>query len=99
MSDTPETDAIADFYLAKAFSKDPADRTVPCQFAARLERDLNRAIRERDEARAVAGAMADIAFKHLTSLLASTPHSKDAAHDEETQEVIAKIKQWKELKQ
>lgn len=51
MSDTPETDAIADFYLAKAFSKDPADRTVPCQFAARLERDLNRAIRERDEAR------------------------------------------------
>ena len=51
MSDTPETDAIADFYLAKAFSKDPADRTVPCQFAARLKRDLNRAIRERDEAR------------------------------------------------
>ena len=236
MSDTPETDAIADFYLTKAFSKDPADRTVPCQFAARLERDLNRTIRERDEAlhaihtykceteawellqearrerdearttiedakralnatdyegillaamrvkeerdearqenaicreaiesavefvkccieavdsdstqgagratlrqlaeavgkacprllyeksegqnlyglryrelvrerdeaRAVAGAMADIAFKHLTSLLASTPHSKDAAHDEETQEVIAAIKQWKELKQ
>ena len=51
MSATPETDAIADFYLAKALSKDPADRTVPCQFAARLERDLNRAIRERDEAR------------------------------------------------
>jgi len=51
MSDTPETDAIADFYLLKAFSKNPADRTVPCQFAARLERDLNRAIRERDEAR------------------------------------------------
>ena len=50
MSATPETDAIADFYLAKALSKDPADRTVPCQFAARLERDLNRAIRERDEA-------------------------------------------------
>ena len=126
MSDTPETDAIADFYLAKAFSKNPEDRTVPCQFAARLERDLNRAIRERDEAlhaihtykceteawellqearrerdeaRAVAGAMADIAFKHLTSLLASTPHSKDAAHDEETQQVIAAIKQWKELKQ
>lgn len=50
MSDTPETDAIADFYLLKAFSKDPEDRTVPWQFAARLERDLNRAIRERDEA-------------------------------------------------
>ena len=61
MSDTPETDAIADFYLAKAFSKDPADRTVPCQFAARLERDLNRAIRERDEARAVADELASAA--------------------------------------
>ena len=58
MSDTPETDAIADFYLLKAFSKNPADRTVPCQFAARLERDLNRAIRERDEARE--------ALKHIT---------------------------------
>jgi len=58
-----------------------------------------RILSERDEARAVAGAMADIAFKHLTSLLASTPHSKDAAHDEETQQVIAAIKQWKELKQ
>ena len=60
---------------------------------------LAQARRERDEARAVAGAMADIAFKRLTSLLASTPHSKDAAHDEETQQVIQAIKQWKELKQ
>ena len=61
MSETPETDAIADFYLAKAFSKNPEDRTVPCQFAARLERDLNRAIRERDEARAVADELASAA--------------------------------------
>jgi hypothetical protein len=60
MSDTPETDAIADFYLAKAFSKDPADRTVPCQFAARLERDLNRAIRERDEAREILRKLLEI---------------------------------------
>jgi hypothetical protein len=50
MSDTPETDAIADFYMLKAFSTDPNDRTVPIQFAARLERDLKRAERERDEA-------------------------------------------------
>ena len=60
---------------------------------------INKICNERDEARAVAGAMADIAFKHLTSLLASTPHSKNAAHDAETQEVIAAIKRWKELKQ
>ena len=60
MSDTPETDAIADFYLVKAFSKNPEDRTVPCQFAARLERDLNRAIRERDEAREVVSRIEEI---------------------------------------
>jgi hypothetical protein len=56
MSDTPETDAIADFYMLKAFSTDPNDRTVPIQFAARLERDLKRAERERDEAREKATA-------------------------------------------
>ena len=67
--------------------------------AVELRQKLAQTLIERDEARAVAGAMADIAFKHLTSLLASTQHSKDAAHDEETQQVIAAIKQWKELKQ
>ena len=66
--------------------------------AVDLRQRLATALVERDEARAVAGAMADIAFKHLTSLLASTPHSKDAAHEEETQQVIAAIKKWKELK-
>ena len=60
---------------------------------------LRGARRERDEARAVAASMADIAFKRLASLLANTPHSKDAAHDEETQQVIQAIKRWKELKQ
>ena len=82
MSNTPETDA--------AWQADK-DTVFRVETSRKLER-------ERDEARAVAGAMADIAFKHLTSLLASTPHSKDAAHDKETQEVIAAIKQWKEMK-
>ena len=81
---TPETDAAI-------YPMNGVDIVWP-EFARKLER-------ERDEARAVAGAMADIAFKHLTSLLASTTHSKDAAHDEETQQVIAEIKRWKELKQ
>jgi hypothetical protein len=37
--------------MLKAFSTDPNDRTVPIQFAARLERDLKRAERERDKER------------------------------------------------
>ena len=43
MSDTPETEAVADFYMGKSFSTDPNDRTVPVQFAARLERERNEA--------------------------------------------------------
>lgn len=83
---TPETDAKASPHIGFY-----SCATVPANFARDLER-------ERDEARAVANALADTAFKYLTSLLASTPHSTDAAHDEETQEVIVAIKQWKELK-
>jgi predicted Zn-dependent protease len=45
MSDTPETDAAADWYLAAAYSTDPEDRTVPLAVSRKLER-------ERDEARA-----------------------------------------------
>ena len=88
MSDrpTPETDAKASPHIGFY-----SGATVPANFARDLER-------ERDEAREVSRALADIAFKHLTSLLASTPHSKDAAHEEETQGVIAAIKLWKELK-
>lgn len=83
-SDTPETDAAVH---AAGGDWSPVLRAV----AQRLER-------ERDKALSVAGAMADIAFKHLTSLLVSTQHSKNAAHEEETHEVIASIKRWKELK-
>jgi hypothetical protein len=47
MSDTPETDAAADWYLAAAYSTDPEDRTVPLSVSRKLER-------ERDEARELA---------------------------------------------
>ena len=59
---------------------------VNVDFARTLER-------ERDEAREDLSAMVDIAFNHLTSLLS------DAAGEEETQEVIAALKLWKEMNQ
>ena len=99
-TDTPDTDASRGYALSSHYGRlegsylqmDRSGPFVHAEVARKLER-------ERDEARAVADALADIAFRHLTSLLASTPHSGDAAHDAETQEVIAAIKQWKELKQ
>ena len=39
MSDTPETDAAADWYLAAAYSTDPEDRTVPLAVSRKLERE------------------------------------------------------------
>jgi hypothetical protein len=90
MSDTPETDAAQHEGLLRT-NLIPL-QVVTAEFARRLERG-------RDEARAVAASMADIAFKRLASLLANTPHSKDAEHDKETQEVIEAIKRCKELKQ
>ena len=99
-TDTPDTDASRGYALSSHYGRlegsylqmDRSGPFVHAEVALKLER-------ERDAARAVAGAMADIAFRHLTSLLASTPHSGDAAHDAETQEVIAAINRWKELKQ
>lgn len=105
---TPETDAL---FCRNGYPVE-VDSSKAMQLCEKLEQErdwvtekfkllegcFKRAERERDEARAVANALADIAFKYLTSLLASTPHSKDAAHDKETQEVIAAIKRWKELK-
>jgi hypothetical protein len=41
MSDTPETDAAADWYLAAAYSTDPEDRTVPLAVSRKLERERN----------------------------------------------------------
>jgi hypothetical protein len=114
MSDTPETDRIArllenlDEWIDDSLRKSKpigltlcAARSTIADHRARITEmwdALETLRRERDEARAVANALADMAFKHLTSLLASTPHSKNAAHDEETQQVIAEIERWKELK-
>jgi hypothetical protein len=43
MSDTPETDAAADWYLAAAYSTDPEDKTVPLSVSRKLERERNEA--------------------------------------------------------
>jgi alpha-L-fucosidase len=53
--------------------------------------------RERDEARAVAGELADVASKHLSFLLAVTPAKTNETHEKETMIVIDAIKRWKKL--
>jgi predicted Zn-dependent protease len=50
---------------------------------------------ERDEARAVAGEMADVASKHLSFLLAVTPTKANEQHEKETIRVIDVLKRWK----
>jgi hypothetical protein len=51
----------------------------------------------RDEARAVAGELADIASKHLSFLLAVTPTKANETHEKDTMKVIASLKRWKKL--
>ena len=53
--------------------------------------------RERDEARAVAGELADVASKYLSFLLAVTPAKTNETHEKETMRVIDAIKRWKKL--
>lgn len=53
MSETPETDAAADWYLAAAYSTDPEHKTVPVSLSRKLER-------ERDEAREVVKELREI---------------------------------------
>jgi hypothetical protein len=65
-------------------------QVVHVNFARRLER-------ERDEARAVAGELSDIASKHLSFLLAVTPAKTNDPHEKETIRVIDALKRWKEL--
>ena len=52
---------------------------------------------ERDEARAVAGELADVASKYLSFLLAVTPAKTNETHEKETMRVIDAIKRWKKL--
>jgi hypothetical protein len=63
---------------------------VAADFARKLERD-------RDEARAVAGELADVASKYLSFLLAVTPSKTNETHEKETMKVIDAIKRWKKL--
>jgi hypothetical protein len=65
-------------------------QVVTAEFARKLER-------ERDEARAVAGELADVASKHLSFLLAVTPAKTNETHEKETMIVIDAIKRWKKL--
>jgi hypothetical protein len=53
--------------------------------------------RERDEARAVAGELADVASKYLSFLLAVTPTKANETHEKETMKVIDALKRWKKL--
>jgi hypothetical protein len=53
--------------------------------------------KERDEARAIAGELADVASKYLSFLLAVTPSKTNETHEKETMKVIDALKRWKEL--
>jgi hypothetical protein len=87
-SATLETDAAQHEGLLKT---NPIPmQVVTANFARKLER-------ERDEARAVAGEMADIASKHLSFLLAATPIKANETHEKDTMRVIAALKRWKKL--
>ena len=58
---------------------------------------ISRLEHERDEARAVAGELADVASKYLSFLLAVTPAKTNETHEKETMIVIDAIKRWKKL--
>jgi len=63
----------------------------------RMVGELEKVYIERDEARAVAGELANIASKYLSFLLAVTPSKTNETHEKETTIVIDAIKRWKEL--
>jgi hypothetical protein len=95
---TPETDASRGYALSSHYGRlegsylqmDRKGPFVHAEVARKLER-------ERDEARAVAGEMADIASKHLSFLLAVTPVKANETHEKETMRVIDALKRWKKL--
>ena len=90
MSDrpTPETDSAQCEGLLRT---NPIPmQVVTANFARKLER-------ERDEARAVANELSDVASKHLSFLLAITPTSPNENHEKETEKVIDALKRWKKL--
>jgi hypothetical protein len=63
----------------------------------RMVGELQRLYAKLEEARAVAGELADVASKHLSFLLAVTPAKTNETHEKETMKVIAALKRWKKL--
>jgi hypothetical protein len=59
--------------------------------------ELEKTERERDDARAVAGELSDVASKYLSFLLAVTPIKANETHEKETMKVIDALKRWKKL--
>ena len=90
MSDRPTPETDADQHEGLLRTNPIPMQVVTANFARNLER-------ERDEARAVAGELADVASKHLTFLLAVTPAQTNETHEKETMRVIDALKRWKEL--
>lgn len=79
-------------------------QVVTANFSRKLERERDewaamcgRYKQERDEARAVAGELADVASKYLSFLLAVTPIKANEIHEKDTMKVIASLKRWKKL--
>ena len=85
---TPETDA--DQHEGLLRTNPIPMQVVTANFARKLER-------ERDEARAVAGELANVASKYLSFLLAVTPAKTNETHQKETMKLIAALKRWKKL--
>jgi uncharacterized coiled-coil DUF342 family protein len=106
---TPETNAIAvkniygvlsevDVEFARKLERERDEaREQYDDLATEHVLAINRICNERDEARAVAGDLADIASKYLSFLLAVTPAKTNETHEKETMRVIDAIKRWKEL--
>jgi hypothetical protein len=63
----------------------------------RMVGELQRLYAKLEEARAVAGELADVASKYLSFLLAVTPAKTNETHEKETMRVIDAIKRWKKL--
>lgn len=87
MSDTPTPETNAAWHSF----------TGNTEFANNVKNLSRKLERERDEARAVAGELADVASKYLSFLLAVTPSKTNEMHEKETIKVIAALKRWKKL--
>jgi hypothetical protein len=109
---TPETDALVSVGLENADrecvpaefgrklerERDEALMDRDDEDIATMTRNhYERILKERDEACAVAGELADVASKHLSFLLAVTPAKTNETHEKETMRVIDAIKRWKKL--